>query len=173
MVLVCFLSEQRCQANNAISTSILLTKHTSIRCTRGDIGRCQKGSFRQLDQEQRAILEWHTLINYASQQSDIISSCQQGTGHWLLTSKEFQKWVSQGKKTLSCPGIPGAGKTMMSSIVIDHLSAKIGNDAGIGISYIYCNYQRQQEQTPTGLLSRMGMTSTLKIAILRRCCHML
>jgi Cdc6-like AAA superfamily ATPase len=69
-----------------------------------------------------------------------------------LASEEFQKWVNQSKKTLFCPGIPGAGKTMMSSIVVDHLSAKFGNDAGVGIAYIYCNYQPQQEQRPADLL---------------------
>jgi Cdc6-like AAA superfamily ATPase len=69
-----------------------------------------------------------------------------------LTSEEFQKWVNQGKKTLFCPGIPGAGKTMMSSIVVDHLNAKFGNDSSVGIAYIYCNYQPQQEQSPADLL---------------------
>ncbi len=107
---------------------------------------------RQLDQEQQAILEWLTPIDYASQQSDIINRRQEGTGLWLLTSEEFQEWVNQGRKTLFCPGIPGAGKTMMSSIVVDHLIAKFRNDADVGIAYIYCNYQPQQEQRPADLL---------------------
>ncbi|KAL5312911.1 hypothetical protein ACEPPN_019337 [Leptodophora sp. 'Broadleaf-Isolate-01'] len=74
---------------------------------------------RQYDQEHEAILEWLTPIDFASQQSDIINTRQEGTGLWLLNSKEFQKWVNQGKKTLFYPSIPGAGKTMMSSIVVD------------------------------------------------------
>ena len=73
---------------------------------------------RQHDQEHETILEWLTPLDYASQQSDIINRRQEGTELWLLTSEEFQKWVNQGKKTLFCPGIPGAGKTMMSSIVV-------------------------------------------------------
>src|SRR5436305_1061587 len=110
---------------------------------------------RQHDREHDTILNWLTPIDYAPQQSDIINRRQEGTGLWLLTSEEFQQWVNQGKKTLFCPGIPGAGKTMMSSIVVDHLSAKFENDAGFGIAYIYCNYQPQQEQRPADLLSSL------------------
>ena len=43
----------------------------------------------------------------------------------------------------------------MSSIVVDHLSAKFVNDDSVGIAYIYCNYQRQQEQRPADLLSSL------------------
>jgi hypothetical protein len=44
---------------------------------------------------------------------------------------------------------------MMSSIVVDHLNAKFGNDTSVGIAYIYCNYQPQQEQSPADLLSSL------------------
>src|SRR5215471_9886748 len=89
------------------------------------------------------ILNWLTSINYGSQQSDLVDRQQNGTGQWLLNSDEFQKWLNQSKQTLFCPGIPGAGKTMIVSIVVDHLSAKFKNDANISIAYIYCSYQPQ------------------------------
>lgn len=101
------------------------------------------------------ILTWLTSINYTSQQSDLIDRQQKGTGQWLLGSEEFQKWLNQSKQTLFCPGIPGAGKTMISSIVVDHLSARFKNNAGVGIAYIYCSYQPQQEQKPKDLLSSL------------------
>jgi hypothetical protein len=44
---------------------------------------------------------------------------------------------------------------MMSSIVVDDLNAKFGKDPGIGIAYIYCSYQPQQEQKPEDLLSSL------------------
>ena len=75
----------------------------------------------QDSQEHRVIADWLTPIDYASQQSDFIRARQEGTGEWLLKSSEFQDWVSQSKQTLFCPGIPGAGKTMITSIVIEHL----------------------------------------------------
>jgi len=107
---------------------------------------------RQDDQDRRAIIDWLTPIDYASRQSDFLSRRQEGTGEWLLNSDEFQAWINTSKQTLFCPGIPGAGKTITTSIVVDHLYAEFQKDASVGIAYIYCNYQRQQEQKLEDLL---------------------
>jgi Cdc6-like AAA superfamily ATPase len=103
--------------------------------------------------ERRAVADWLTLIDYSTQQSDSINRRQEGTGLWLLSSTEFQEWVNHSKKTLFCPGIPGAGKTIMSSIVVDHLNANFRNDAGVGIAYVYCSYQSQKQEPEDLLMS--------------------
>lgn len=117
----------------------------------------------QDDQERRTILDWLTSIDYGTQQSDFLSRRQEGTGRWLLESDEFQKWLNETKRTLFCTGIPGAGKTIITSIVIDTLATTFQNDPGVGIAYLFCNFRRQQEQKPTDLLS-----SLLKQLIQRR-----
>lgn len=104
------------------------------------------------DRENSTILNWLTPIDYGPQQIDLIGRREAGTGEWLLKSKEFKKWISRRGRTLFCPGIPGAGKTMMSSIVVEHLSTKFENDTDVGIAYIYCSYQPQQHQGPVDLL---------------------
>src|SRR6266576_6486056 len=101
------------------------------------------------------ILNWLTPIDYSPQQSDYIMRRQPGTGQWLLDSAEFQAWLKSDKQTLFCPGIPGAGKTILSSIVVDHLNVTFGNDANVGIAYLYCSYQEKQEQNPEDLLSSL------------------
>jgi Cdc6-like AAA superfamily ATPase len=106
----------------------------------------------QRDQKRQAILDWLTLTDYSSQQSDFIKGRQEGTGNWVLESNEFREWESQNKHTLFCPGIPGAGKTMITSIVVDHLCKKFRGDLGVGIAYIYCNFRRQQDQQVIDLL---------------------
>jgi Cdc6-like AAA superfamily ATPase len=105
--------------------------------------------------EHQAILDWLTAIDYAPQQSDFISRRQDGTGRWLLDSTEFQKWLETDKQTLFCPGIPGAGKTIITSIIVDELCTKFQSDASVGIAYIYCNFQRQREQKPADLLASL------------------
>jgi hypothetical protein len=94
----------------------------------------------QHDQEHQTILKWLIPVDYASQQRDYIKRRQLGTGQWLLDSEEFQTWLKTEKQTLFCPGIPGAGKTIITSIVIDDLFAKFQNDVSVGIAYIFCNY---------------------------------
>jgi Cdc6-like AAA superfamily ATPase len=106
---------------------------------------------RERHEEHQAILDWLTPIDYAPQQSDFIARRQEGTGQWLLNSGQFREWLTQGKQTLFCPGMPGAGKTMIASIVVDHLCGKFFNDANIGIAYLYCNFRQQEEQKPMDL----------------------
>jgi Cdc6-like AAA superfamily ATPase len=104
------------------------------------------------DHERRTILDWLTPIDYGTQQSDFLSRRQKGTGQWLLNSHEFLKWSNERNRTLFCPGIPGAGKTVITSIIVENLLAKFRNDSSIGIAYLYCNFRRQQEQEPTDML---------------------
>jgi hypothetical protein len=69
-------------------------------------------------QRHTAIIEWLSPTDFPSQQHDINSRRQTGTGQWFLETTEFKKWLDGSDKTLFCPGIPGAGKTMMAAIAI-------------------------------------------------------
>ncbi|EAQ83375.1 hypothetical protein CHGG_09779 [Chaetomium globosum CBS 148.51] len=106
-------------------------------------------------EERSAILNWLAPVDYSSQQRDFIRRRQEGTGKWLLESEEYQAWLSAQGKTLFCPGIPGAGKTSLASIVIDDLSSQFAKNTTINLAYIYCNFQRQNEQNVEGFLTNL------------------
>lgn len=95
-------------------------------------------------QEQQAIMEWLTATNFPAQQSDIVRGCQEGTGKWLLNSEEFRSWLYNTAPTLFCPGIPGAGKTMMTAVVVEYLQTCSQGAHDVGIAYVYCNYKAEQ-----------------------------
>jgi hypothetical protein len=59
------------------------------------------------------------------------------------------------KQTLFCPGIPGAGKTILTAIVIDDLTTQFSNDPTIGIAYVYCNFRWQSEEKAEDLLASL------------------
>jgi predicted Zn-dependent protease len=63
--------------------------------------------------------------------------------------------VQTPKKTLFCPGIPGAGKTILTTITIDDLTMRFQSEADIGITYLYCNFRRQDEQKADHLLASL------------------
>jgi Cdc6-like AAA superfamily ATPase len=98
---------------------------------------------RQHNHEHGIILDWLTPINYGTQLSDYLARREPGTGEWLQQSKEFQAWLGTGKQTLFCPGVPGAGKTILTSIVINHLIDRFSTDPSIRIVYLYCNFKQQ------------------------------
>ena len=106
-------------------------------------------------EERRIILNWLTPIDYTTQQNDFVSRREPGTGKWLLDSAEFKAWVESEKLTLFCPGIPGAGKTILTSIVVEELTTRFRDDQTVGIAYIYCNFRRQDEQKAEDLLASL------------------
>ncbi|KAF3211221.1 hypothetical protein TWF191_010800 [Orbilia oligospora] len=109
----------------------------------------------QLDgKEDLEILNWITPIDYGPQHSDYLRRRQPGTGEWLLTSDEYNTWL-RSKYMLFCPGIPGAGKTILTSIIIDNLITRFNSDSTVGIAYIYCNFNRSHEQKLDNLLASL------------------
>jgi ankyrin repeat protein len=118
-------------------------------------GLQQRQDLRDADRERSIILDWLTPIDYYAQQSDFINRRQTGTGKWLLDSAEFQAWLHADKQTLFCPGIPGSGKTILTSIVIEDLEARRGKNESIGVAYIYCNFRQTNEQKAGDLLASL------------------
>ena len=109
----------------------------------------------QNDQEHLDMMKWLSVTDFKAQQADVFRNCQEGTGQWLLDSAEYQTWLSGGELTLFCPGIPGAGKTFLTSIVINDLQVRCKPDSNIGIACIYFNYKRQAEQTIENLVASL------------------
>ncbi|KAH7176019.1 hypothetical protein EDB81DRAFT_609735, partial [Dactylonectria macrodidyma] len=101
------------------------------------------------------ILDWITPFNYGSQQSDYFGKRQAGTGQWLLDSAEYQAWLETKEQTLFCPGIPGAGKTILASILIKNLHERYYGNVNVGVACLYCNFGRQDEQKLNHLLASL------------------
>lgn len=108
---------------------------------------------RQDDQERESILSWLSPLSPSARQSEVFNSHQKGTGTWLLGTEEFQRWIAGDEKSLFCPGIPGAGKTVLASVIIDHLERTFADREDVGITYFFCDYR--QQQTLVGLYSAL------------------
>jgi hypothetical protein len=134
-----------------IHTNIALLNSFVQGYTRDNVVKLVK---RQDNQENLDILEWLTPVDYAAQQSDFLRRRQAGTGQWLIDSPEYQTWIATQKETLFCPGIPGAGKTILTSIVVDDLHDRFGPDitSTVALCYVYCNFGRKDEQTLDDLM---------------------
>jgi hypothetical protein len=100
----------------------------------------------------RDLMGWICPVDYHVQHRDFIDRHQTGTGQWFLQDTKFQEWNRSKDATLFCPGIPGAGKTIMAALVIDHL-LRSQHVAAEPVTFIYCNYKRQREQSARHILS--------------------
>jgi len=135
-----------------VNDNITLLNAFTVQQTRNDTTKLVRY---QEDHKQQAILNWLTPIDYFPQQNDFLKQRQAGTGQWLLNSTQFKNWLEIKNQTLFCPGIPGAGKTILTSIVVEELSTRIQGDCSIAIAYIYCNFKRQDEQSSEHLLAAL------------------
>ncbi|VZI12891.1 unnamed protein product [Fusarium fujikuroi] len=118
--------------------------------TREDVAEIRTNQNRKDDIK---ILDWLTAVEYGLQQSEFQKVQEPGTGSWLLNTTEYRDWVKKPGQTLFCQGIPGVGKTILTSGLIAHLNSELAGDSAGGLSYIFCNFQRQDQQTSDGLLT--------------------
>ena len=78
------------------------------------------------------------------------------TGLWLLRSDEIQEWLDQGSDRLWLSGIPGAGKTVLASVLIDE-TLKRCSGLDRGVAYFYCDYKDEQSQDPVNILGSLAV----------------
>ena len=90
------------------------------------------------------ILAWLSPLNFRAKHHDVFGNHHPGTGQWLFNTPEFTSWRHGDFKTLWCTGIPGAGKTVLASVVIDRLEQELMSNAKDGLAYVYCSYQNPE-----------------------------
>ncbi|KAJ7593584.1 hypothetical protein C8J56DRAFT_1160444 [Mycena floridula] len=101
--------------------------------------------------KRQQFLNWISKLDFEATQNETFAKHTAGTGDWFLRHQDFVDWKDGKTRFLWCPGIPGAGKTILSSIIVEHLRSAILQPK-IAVICIYCDYKRQEEQTPTQLL---------------------
>ncbi|KAK6496346.1 hypothetical protein TWF481_002371 [Arthrobotrys musiformis] len=100
-------------------------------------------------------------VNIMSETIGDVASVQQDDQRRELLSwpkaPEFKEWLEGKEKSLFCPGIPGAGKTMIASIVAGHLKTLRDQDAAqnvqTGVAFVYCIYNEREKQDSDDLLA--------------------
>ncbi|KAH6621564.1 hypothetical protein B0J18DRAFT_467135 [Chaetomium sp. MPI-SDFR-AT-0129] len=110
------------------------------------------------DNKENDTLDWIAPDDYAHQHDDILSRRQPGTAQWILNHPEFKEWFFRKGGSLFCRGMPGAGKTVLTAVVVDHflrLKRESKDGSALGVAYLYCSFSQQERQTPEYLLSSM------------------
>jgi len=107
----------------------------------------------RLAEKRLKILAWLSRVDQFTQQHDKASTWQAGTCTWFLKLETYQAWSKESNdSTLFCPGMPGAGKTVLTSIVIADLWARYNHEANVAVTFFFCEFTRQADQTVDGIL---------------------
>ncbi|EGN98195.1 hypothetical protein SERLA73DRAFT_161082 [Serpula lacrymans var. lacrymans S7.3] len=103
--------------------------------------------------ELQEFANWLSPLNFRQRQSEVRETWREGTGGWVLDDERFKEWQRGDVKTLWCPGIPGAGKTVLASYIINHLE-KDKKDK-VAVVYAYCSYNDRSRQTACNLVASL------------------
>lgn len=102
------------------------------------------------------ILEWLTPVNYDAQHHEHLSKRSPESGKWVFEHANFQQFLNGSKKTLLCQGNPGAGKTILTSAVIEHLQQRHNaGDVKVSLAFIYFDFIRKESQRTIDILASL------------------
>lgn len=101
--------------------------------------RCQAETRVHIDKERQKVLESFGSIDPRRNLEMSRKLRHPTTGLWLTDSPEFKAWLICNNARLWLHGIPGAGKTVLASLVIDEILKK--SCPAIAAAYFFCDYK--------------------------------
>ena len=72
---------------------------------------------------------------------------QSNTGLWLIEGEKFQSWKINPSSFLWLHGMPGCGKSILFSSVVENLLEFCDDDPGKAIAYFYFDFQDVEKQS--------------------------
>ncbi|KAL8673746.1 MAG: hypothetical protein Q9168_001853 [Polycauliona sp. 1 TL-2023] len=100
----------------------------------------------EASKEREAILNWISDAKPGQKHHDVRLPRVEATGGWLLEEDAFKQWRDGNENVLWCYGIQGSGKSILASLVIDHLTETLPSD-GTAVVHVYLDYREQGHQT--------------------------
>jgi hypothetical protein len=112
---------------------------------------------RSQSQEERLgkICGWLSAIDPSTNYHKAHKQRQADTGLWLLESAKFTEWKENAASRLWLYGIPGCGKTILSSTIIEHLLQQCQDNVGTVTAYFYFDFKDAQKQDPELMLGSL------------------
>ncbi|KAF2230326.1 hypothetical protein EV356DRAFT_418902, partial [Viridothelium virens] len=97
-------------------------------------------------------LAWLPELQFVDTQHQKIKTRHPDTGVWLLESPEYLSWIDSHGKAIWCPGIPGADKSIMASIVVDDLRHRFEKDNNVTVGCAFFDYAQLDKQRNVDVL---------------------
>ncbi|PYH75446.1 ankyrin [Aspergillus uvarum CBS 121591] len=109
------------------------------------------------DRENRNdILDWLCNWDYEQRHMELMKDIEHGktTGSWLLNSKPFQDWKNRQSSRLWYTGKPGAGKSVIASIIVEEMNRTLPKrtPGGPTLAFLHLTYRQNPKPTIDDLL---------------------
>ena len=98
------------------------------------------------------IRRWLSAPDPSTNQHKAEKQRQANTGLWFTESKHFARWKMDAASRLWLYGIPGCGKTILSSTIVQNLLQHCSNVPSSVTAYFYFDFNNSQKQDPELML---------------------
>ncbi|WYZ34302.1 hypothetical protein EsH8_I_000578 [Colletotrichum jinshuiense] len=144
--------------NSDIQHHLSVLEHSASAATFSAVTSLKKRGEEELAaRERKELLQWLSDVDFDGVQASVLRKRWPGTGSWLLDHDHFKSWLqdASGPPLLWCNGGPGTGKSVLSSVVVDHLQQQLPSHApGSILVYAYFSYRDHEgEQTDAAVAS--------------------
>ncbi|KAI4741500.1 Pfs, NACHT and ankyrin domain protein [Aureobasidium sp. EXF-12298] len=102
------------------------------------------------DRDQKEFRKWLAAPDPSVNLTNALEKRHEDTGLWFIHGEAFERWKKQPNSFLWLHGIPGCGKTVLSSTVIEHLKSNIEPDQPL--LYFYFDFSDTNKQTFENML---------------------
>jgi hypothetical protein len=111
-----------------------------------------KGRSHDQEERLRKICSWLSAPDPSTNYYKAHKQRQAETGLWLLEGVKFAEWRESAASRLWLYGIPGCGKTILSSTIVEHLLQHCYNNTTMVTAYFYFDFNDTQKQDPELML---------------------
>jgi Cdc6-like AAA superfamily ATPase len=133
-------------ANSVVSENIAIIHNTTQEVDK----RLQN----QSEQAQTArITKWLAPSDPSTNYLEALKQRQKDTGLWFVHGEAFKQWKQQPNSFLWLHGIPGCGKTVLSSTIIEHLKQDVACPL---LLYYYFDFNDEKKQSLDSVLRSLG-----------------
>ncbi|KAK6598467.1 hypothetical protein H4I95_09077 [Botrytis cinerea] len=112
------------------------------------------------DQTTRDIYRWLAAPDPFPTHSATLKKHQPNTGTWFITSKQYVDWYLGNDAFLWLYGIPGSGKTVLCSTIVEHLMAQVQQHPKIALAYFYFDFNGDLNGALKSLISQLSAQSS-------------
>ena len=145
--------EQKLGIINRQKTTLSLA--LSVYQTRLLATHIRKAAREKQDTKKSKVVSWFKTSNPEQNHAISRGKHEPGTATWIFHEDAFVDWESAMGGLLWVHGIPGAGKTVLSSTIIDHLETAIaggGNPGTKRLAYYYFDFADSRKHSVADML---------------------
>ncbi|KAF2477099.1 uncharacterized protein BDR25DRAFT_251675, partial [Lindgomyces ingoldianus] len=98
------------------------------------------------------IRQWLSAPDPSTNYQKALKQRQADTGLWFLESEKYTRWKTEVSSPLWLYGIPGCGKTILSSAIVQNVLQHCHDDPGKVVAYFFFDFNDAQKQDPEKML---------------------